>query len=64
MPRNMGASDRGLRAFLVAPVAIVAAVLLGASTLGGVILFVVAGNWMSTLPRCGSTGWTTKASSS
>jgi hypothetical protein len=39
----LGAYDRGLRAFLVAPIAIVVALLVGAGTLGGVILFVVAG---------------------
>lgn len=43
MTRNMGTFDRGLRAFVVAPVAIVVALILGASTVGGVILFVVAG---------------------
>lgn len=43
MTRNMGTLDRGLRAFVVAPVAIIGAVILGASTLGGIILFVVAG---------------------
>ena len=39
----MGALDRGLRAFVVAPVAIVVAVIVGVGTLGGVILLVVAG---------------------
>lgn len=43
MPRNMGVLDRGLRTFVVAPVAIVVALILGAGTVGGVILFVVAG---------------------
>lgn len=43
MTRNMGTYDRSLRAFVVAPVAIVVAFILGAGTLGGVILFVVAG---------------------
>jgi hypothetical protein len=43
MTRNMGTFDRALRAFVVAPVAIVMAFVLGAGTLGGVILFVVAG---------------------
>jgi hypothetical protein len=43
MIRNMGTLDRGVRAFVVAPAAIVAALLLGAGTVGGVILFVVAG---------------------
>jgi Inner membrane protein YgaP-like, transmembrane domain len=43
MIRNMGALDRGLRVFVVAPVAIVLAFLLGAGTTAGVVLFVVAG---------------------
>ena len=43
MTRNMGTFDRALRAFVVAPAAIVVALILGASTVGGVILFVVAG---------------------
>ena len=43
MARNMGAVDRGLRAFIVAPVALVVALLIGAGTLVGIILFVVAG---------------------
>jgi Protein of unknown function (DUF2892) len=53
MTRNMGAFDRRLRATLVAPVAIVAAFVLGAGTLGGVILFVVAGIMLTT----GATGY-------
>ncbi len=43
MTRNMGALDRGLRVFVVAPVAIVLAFVIGAGTVGGIILFVVAG---------------------
>jgi hypothetical protein len=43
MIRNMGTLDRGLRAVVVAPAAIVAALIFGAGTVGGVILFVVAG---------------------
>lgn len=43
MTRNMGTLDRGLRAFVVAPVAIAVALIVGAGTLGGIILFVVAG---------------------
>lgn len=43
MIRNMGNLDRGLRAFVVAPVAIVAGLMLGAGSAAGVILFVVAG---------------------
>jgi uncharacterized membrane protein len=44
MTRNMGTFDRALRAFVVAPVAIVVAFVLGANTLGGIILFVAAGS--------------------
>jgi hypothetical protein len=44
----MGTLDRSLRAFVVAPVAIVVALILGAGTLGGVILFVVAGIMLAT----------------
>jgi len=39
----MGILDRRVRAFVVAPVAIAAALIIGAGTIGGVILFVVAG---------------------
>ena len=53
MPRNMGAYDRGLRAFVVAPIAILAAFLVGAGTLVGVTLFVVAGIMLAT----GATGF-------
>jgi Inner membrane protein YgaP-like, transmembrane domain len=45
--RNMGTFDRGLRAFVIAP-AIVAAFLIGAGTVLGVILFVVAGIMLTT----------------
>ena len=41
--KNMGSLDRALRAFVVAPVAIVAAFALGASSIGGIVLIVVAG---------------------
>jgi Inner membrane protein YgaP-like, transmembrane domain len=43
MIRNMGTLDRGVRAFVIAPAAIVAAFLVGAGTVGGIVLFVVAG---------------------
>jgi hypothetical protein len=43
MTRNMGVLDRGFRTFVVAPAAIVVAFIVGAGTVGGVILFVVAG---------------------
>lgn len=48
MLRNMGAIDRGLRAFLVAPLAILAGFLVGAGTVGGIVLFVVAGIMLAT----------------
>ena len=48
MTRNMGTADRGLRAFVVAPVAVVVALLIGAGTLAGVILFAVAGIMLAT----------------
>ena len=43
MPRNMGILDRSLRAFVVLPAAIVMAFVVGAGSVGGVVLFVVAG---------------------
>ena len=41
--KNMGNLDRALRAFVVAPAAIVAAFAFGASSVGGIVLFTVAG---------------------
>ena len=41
--KNMGSLDRALRAFVVAPAAIVAAFAVGASSIGGIVLFAVAG---------------------
>jgi hypothetical protein len=41
--KNMGSLDRVLRAFVVAPVAIVAAFAVGISSFGAISLFVVAG---------------------
>ena len=43
MTPNMGKFDRVLRAFVVAPIAIVGAAIVGVGTLAGIILFVVAG---------------------
>ena len=43
MTRNMGSWDRGLRTFVVAPVAIVVAFIVGAGSVGGIILLAVAG---------------------
>lgn len=48
MTRNMGTFDRGLRAFVVAPAAIVAGFLVGAGTILGIVLFVVAGVMLTT----------------
>ena len=48
MIRNMGSFDRRVRAFVVAPVAIVLAFVVGASSLAGVILFVLAGIMFAT----------------
>lgn len=53
MTPNMGTVDRSLRAFVVAPAAIVVAVLLGAGTIAGIVLFVVAGVMLLT----GATGF-------
>ena len=54
--KNMGSLDRALRAFVVAPAAIIAAFALGAGTLGGIALFVVAGIALATgaVGRCPS----------
>ena len=41
--KNMGSLDRALRAFVVAPVAIVAALALGPTSIGAIVLFAVAG---------------------
>lgn len=43
MSKNMGTVDRALRVFVVAPVAIVIALLIGTATAGGIVLLVVAG---------------------
>ncbi len=43
MKQNMGVVDRALRFFVVAPAAIVLAFFVGAGTIGGIVLFVVAG---------------------
>ena len=48
MTRNIEALHRSLRAFVVAPVAIVLAVLVGAGAVAGVILLVVAGMMLAT----------------
>ena len=43
LSKNMGSLDRGLRAFVLAPAAVVAALALGATSIGGIVLFAVAG---------------------
>ena len=43
MTRNMGSWDRSLRTFVVAPIAIAGAVIVGAGSVGGITLFAVAG---------------------
>jgi hypothetical protein len=43
MSRNMSTLDRVIRGFGVAPLAILVAVLLGAGSIGGIVLFVIAG---------------------
>ena len=48
MIRNMGSFDRGVRAFVVAPLVVVLAFVVGAGTVAGVILFVVAGTMLAT----------------
>jgi hypothetical protein len=56
LTRSMGVADRSLRAFVLAPAAIVAAILVGASSVGGIVLFVVAGIALVTgaIGRCPS----------
>ena len=49
---NMGGLDRALRAFVVAPAAIGAAFVLGASSIGGIVLLVLVGIALAT----GATG--------
>ena len=48
MSTNMSSLDRGLRSFLIAPAAIVIAVLVGAGSIAGVLLFVLAGVMLAT----------------
>lgn len=42
MSRNMNTTDRALRAFLVAPAAIVVAFVVGAGSIAGILLFALA----------------------
>jgi hypothetical protein len=48
MSSNMSNVDRALRSFLVAPVAIVVAVLAGPATVAGVVLFALAAVMLAT----------------
>jgi hypothetical protein len=48
MFRNMSNLDRGLRSFVIAPVAIVIAVLVGAGSIGGLVLFALAAIMLAT----------------
>lgn len=53
MTRGMGTVDRCVRAFVVAPAAIVGATIIGAATLGGIILVFVAGIMLRRQARLG-----------
>jgi hypothetical protein len=48
MTRNMGTADRLVRAFLVGPAALVAALAVGIGTLGGIVLVAVAAVMLAT----------------
>jgi DUF2892 family protein len=48
MSTNMSSLDRKLRSFLIAPAAIVSAILVGAGSLAGVLLFVLAAGMLAT----------------
>ena len=48
MSRNMSTLDRGLRTVVVAPAAIVIAVLIGAGSIAGIVLFAVAAIMLAT----------------
>jgi Inner membrane protein YgaP-like, transmembrane domain len=48
MSRNMTNSDRALRTFLVAPAAIIVAVVVGAGSLAGIVLFALAAIMLAT----------------
>ena len=48
MSRNMNTTDRALRAFLVAPAAIVVAFLVGAGSIVGILLFALAAIMLAT----------------
>jgi hypothetical protein len=48
MTRNMSSIDRALRAFVVAPLAVVFAFVSGAGSVGGIVLFAVAAIMLAT----------------
>ena len=48
MTKNMNNLDRGLRALVVAPAAVIAAVFVGAGSIGGVVLFAFAAVMLAT----------------
>ena len=48
MPKNMSTLDRRLRAFLVAPLAIVIALLVGIGSVAGILLVIIAGIMLAT----------------
>ena len=48
MSRNMSNLDRGLRSFLIAPVAIILAAAVGAGSIGGILLFALAAIMLGT----------------
>ena len=48
MSRNMKTTDRALRAFLVAPAAIVVAFVVGAGSIAGILLFALAAIMLAT----------------
>jgi Inner membrane protein YgaP-like, transmembrane domain len=48
MSRNMSNLDRGLRSFLIAPVAIILAVVVGVGSIGGILLFLIAAIMLGT----------------
>jgi Inner membrane protein YgaP-like, transmembrane domain len=48
MSRNMSTLDRRLRSFVVAPAAIILAVVVGAGSIGGITLFALAAGMLAT----------------
>jgi Protein of unknown function (DUF2892) len=48
MSKNMNGLDRGLRAFLVAPLAIIVALVVGAGSIFGIALFAIAAIMLAT----------------